>query len=123
MRISRAGFIKICGIALLNPGRYFASTETFTADWFRPHVATPFQIQSRPGIGGRLTLAKLTERPVSRNVAQFSLLFHGAPDLDMTDGSYRLRHPVLGVLDLFVVRVGSADPLRSVYQACFSRRV
>ncbi len=95
--------------------------ESLTADFFKPHIATEFSMYPAEGKKSLLVLAKVTEKPLQRNVAQFSLIFHGAAETGIGDGIYLFRHPILGSFDLFIVPIGSPDSRRRVYQACFSR--
>jgi hypothetical protein len=137
VKMSRAGFFKACGMVLLGPRLYAAGAirqyethpapvplplTSFSADLFRPCIGTVFSCEGTAG-AKTLVLAKVTERPVQRHVAQFSLIFHGAPGTDMGDGTCLFRHAVLGSFDLFIVPIGSGNGRRSVYQACFSRYV
>ena len=70
-----------------------------------------------------LRLAKVRERPLTKNVAQFSLTFHGPADVPLADRIYSLRHPALGSFSAFVSAISIPNEERRVYQACFSRFV
>ena len=129
MKISRAGFLKACGAAIIGaslPGwRLF---ETYAAAWspagpetsaslFHPHVGTTFAID---GVSQRVRLAEVIEQPLHEHIEQFSLLFH-APAADSTaHGTYTFRHAALGKIDMFITPVGAPSGT-IVYQACFSR--
>ena len=89
-----------------------------TAALFRPHVSSTFAVASA-GTRSVLALAKVTEEPPSSRVEQFSLVLHGEAAVPLPDGIYNFQHPVLGSMDLFINKVGSSDPLRARYQACF----
>jgi hypothetical protein len=49
----------------------------------------------------------------------YSLLFRGPPDRPLDQGTYRLEHPVMGRLDLFLVPVGP-DRKGLRYEAVFN---
>jgi hypothetical protein len=143
VKISRAGFLKACGVGLLGqtvdrpwtaigdvfaadaplrPGSTFRIEHASAAD-FRPHLHSTFTAESSEGARVPLVLTQITERPPARGVQQFSLVFDvpmGGPALD---GTNAFRHPLLGRFDLFMVPIGAASPQRTVYEACFSRHV
>jgi hypothetical protein len=89
---------------------------------FLQHLNTSFSVRSADGTGARLVLAEVIERPVTKNVAQFSLIFHAPAGAAVRDGTHAVQHPSLGDFDLFIVPVGPSN-LRRVYQACFSRHL
>jgi hypothetical protein len=145
LKVSRADFLRSCGIALLGQHLYSRAfpdalqaatiddlagaprdiqrSETFTAAWFRPHINTEFTLRAAEGLRGSLVLAKITERPVFGNVAQFSLIFHGNAKMEFGGGSCSIDHRSLGSLDLFIAPIGRRDSRGQKYQACFSRFV
>jgi hypothetical protein len=131
LKISRAEFLKACGIALLSPGVSSAAfldvrlvrLQDVTAALFRPHLGSEFAIRTPLGTRSRFVLAEVTERPLIRNVAQFSLIFHGSAETGTGDGNYVLHHATLGSFELFIVPIGLPDRRRKVYQACFSRHL
>jgi hypothetical protein len=98
-----------------------ASTADVTAAHFRPYVGDPFTINTSASERYVVTLAEVAERPVSRGVQQFSLIFHAAPDVVLGDGIHAFSHPRLGALDIFIVPIGQTNRRRSAFQACFSR--
>lgn len=95
-----------------------------TASHFLPLVDQPFSVAAQQSSAPeRLLLAKVTERPLTKSVAQFSLLFHGPAAKPLADGIHRFHHPALGSFSIFVSPVGVPSPGRRAYQACFSRHV
>jgi len=88
---------------------------------FRPHVGDRFVVRNSAGLSYTVVLAEVSERFVSRGVEQFSLIFHGAPDLGLAGGLHAFRHQQLGTFDLFISPIGPPNRPRTVYQACFSR--
>ena len=127
--ISRTQFLKQCAIALLavfvdpgtallrKPRQRFPSADSFSA-----HVNETFVVETASA-RERVILKNVARRPRSRHVEQFSLVFHGAHDLRIGDGMYRLHHPSLGTLELFIAAIGMPNNRRSAYEACFSRQL
>lgn len=94
-----------------------------TASRFLPLVDQPFAIATTESSApARLMLAKVSERPMTKNVERFSLIFHGPAVKPLADGIYQFHHPALGSFSIFVNAVGVPAGHR-VYQACFSRHV
>jgi hypothetical protein len=139
--VSRAQFLKVCGLAFLGagadigvlhglpgeaptasamPGR--VRMQDATAQLFREHLNTEFRVQSADGISAGLVLAELSERDITKNVEQFSLIFHAPAGAALPGGTHTLQHSALGAFDLFMVPVGPGVR-RTVYQACFSRHL
>jgi hypothetical protein len=143
MRVSRATFLKAFGTALFGarvdarallqsaaqgptlpePPRAAGPVQLADADaaLFRPHLNTSFSVRSGDLAPARFVLAKVPERAVTRNVEQFSLIFHSAPDTALPQGTHSFHHPSLGAFDLFIVPIGAPNGRRTAYQACFSR--
>ena len=142
MNVSRAGFLKICGAVLLGRSADASPTgasisdaaaalggtgsafqvEHATAALFLGHVNTTFTVRSAEGAGLPLRLARVTERPLTHDVEQFSLGFDAASAAPLPCGTHTLHHPTLGAFDLFMAPVG-AGSRRTEYEACFSRHV
>jgi hypothetical protein len=97
--------------------------EAATPSSFREHLNTPFEVRSSNGATGRLVLVEVAERPVTRNVAQFSLILHAPQGESVPDGTLAFRHPAFGEFELFITRIGPTLTKRgcAAYQACFSR--
>ena len=97
-----------------------------TAALFLPHLHTEFVMRCPGGERAQMSLAEVFERPLTRNVEQFSLIFHMFHTIDgeaFPDGMFAIRHPTLGDFDLFMVPVGAPKGRCRVYQACFSRHL
>jgi hypothetical protein len=143
LNLSRAGFLKVVGAALLAPhanalawlahgdapaaavaaapsGR--VPIDQVSAGVFRPHVNTVFTARAPECAPIMLTLAEVIDRHVSPGVLQFSLIFHAPPDA-ACHGTHAVRHDVLGDFDLFIAPVGGPSHRRSVYEACFTRHL
>ena len=95
--------------------------EEADAELFRQHLRSPFAVRTAEGTRTRMTLAKVVERPVVKNVEQFSLTFHAPPATTIPQGTHAFHHPELGRFDLFIVPIGAPTGRPTVYQACFSR--
>ncbi len=67
-----------------------------------------------------LELLQLDETRAAPGHEAFSLVFGGPPDAPVTQATYRLRHPEVGPLDLFLVPLAADD--RAVrYEAVINR--
>jgi hypothetical protein len=128
--VTRADFLRLLGFAIagarIDPAAAFAPSfriERAEPSQFQPHIGDRFSVTPQDGSSRvRLTLASIVERPVSRNIAQFSLVFDG-PDEPIADGVHRLQHPVLGSFELFIANIARPICSRRHYEACFSRHV
>jgi hypothetical protein len=70
-----------------------------------------------------LRLAEVVEGQSDSRAQRFSILFHGAADRMLPQGTYSFRHDILGEFLLFIVPVVGSNDERIVYEACFNRRV
>lgn len=136
MTVSRAAFLKACGATLLGvrvDARALLETgvqrvETIEpagaagAERFRQQLNTSFTVRAAGGTVGFM-LARISERPITKNVEQFSLIFHAPAGTAVPDGTHGFQHPALGEFELFIVPIGAPDNRRSAYQACFSRHL
>ncbi|HEY6315407.1 MAG TPA: hypothetical protein VIY52_32015 [Streptosporangiaceae bacterium] len=94
------------------------SLETLTAEDFRGQQGTRFQLtggapDGRSLISFEAELVDVTEH--AGNVrgtfrVPFSVLFHGPLDPIAPQGTYRVAHEQLGMLELFIAPVGPGDP-------------
>jgi hypothetical protein len=69
---------------------------------------------------------KLTERQIEQQrEASFALLFRGPRAVALPQNTYRLRHPDLGELPIFLVLVGQVadDAAWRDYEAVFNRAI
>jgi hypothetical protein len=145
MKVSRAAFLKACGAALLGVGvdarallhtsvqQLSATTAapagaafqmaSAGAERFRQQVNTSFAVHAEDGTHVRLVLAKVFELPITKDVEQFSLIFHAPAGTGMPHGIYAFQHDALGHFDLFIVPIGAPNRRRTLYQACFSRHL
>jgi hypothetical protein len=142
--VSRADFLKACGVALLGVGvgaheqlldsaARPAGTEhagvdrslppRHGADQFREHLRTAFSVRSADGTCEQMVLSKILERPLAKNVEQFSLIFHAPVGMSLPQGTYTFRHQALGDFDWFIVPIDAPNSHRTIYEACFSRHL
>jgi len=128
VNISRGGFLKACGAAIIGGSlpewRLFArgvapmpAGGERSASFFRRYLGTSFTID---GADGRVRLAEIVEQPLHGHIEQFSLLFHADASSPAAHGTCTFRHAALGSLDMFITPVGAPSGT-TVYQACFSR--
>jgi hypothetical protein len=88
------------------------SLDSLTAAHFQEIQGTRFRVTHGPA-SHEFELVSVTEFP---DAAQgtfrkpFSILFHGPLDPVLPQGTHRLEHENLGVLDLFMVPVGPNEP-------------
>jgi hypothetical protein len=83
--------------------------EKLTADDFAPLVDTEFAVALDTGIKAPLRLIEIGRYPpsgIGSRPAPFSLIFEGAAESAMGQRIYRLEHPDLTDLDIFLVPVG-----------------
>jgi hypothetical protein len=144
MKMSRAAFLRACGAALLGVGvdaralletaagplavperAHPGSDVPFErgADTFREHLNTSFAVRSADGTRARMVLTQIVDLPITKNVEQFSLIFHAPPAATVPQGTHTFHHQALGDRDLFIVPIGVPNGRRTVYQACFSRHL
>jgi len=93
--------------------------EDLTGATFEPHIGDAFTITAEPQ-AIELVLAEVTilaDRPGGRD--PFSLLFQGPPQPLLPQAIYRLEHPRLGPLEIFIVPLGQ-DAAGARYEAIFS---
>ncbi|GKQ55004.1 DUF6916 family protein [Bradyrhizobium sp. Ce-3] len=88
-------------------------------DDFRPHQDAEFEMQ----VAERVVTLKLAEVEPAGNSGRpggaFSLVFAGPKGALQQQGIYPVRHPVLGVMEIFLVPIGPlADG--NGYQAIFT---
>ena len=93
-----------------------------TIDDFRGRLDEVFQLQAEPSaIELRLMEAEPTgsPRPDAGRTQPFSLVFTGPQQPLLPQAVYRLEHPEMGELDIFLVPIGS-DPDGTRYEAVFN---
>jgi len=139
VNVSRAGFLKVCGAALVGAslpswsvsgsrsegaGLDVNGTDTGSANLgegeaarYRAHVGSLFTLE---GVSQKVRLTSVEETAVHTHIEQFSLNFHAVGGAPITHGTYWFGHPALGRIEMFITRVGAPDRV-PMYQACFSR--
>jgi hypothetical protein len=128
--VTRAAFLRVFGLAFagvrLDPAA--ACAPSFRVDRAEPShfqalIGDSFAVRPQDGSRRRLTLARISERPHTRNVAQFSLVFDGPMSEPIADGIHRVEHPALGSFEIFIAGIARSTNKRRRYEACFSRYV
>jgi len=96
------------------------ATAALTHETFAPCLGQPFQIETDAEPALDCELVEVTPRSEQRDGRRpFSLLFRGPAAPILPQRIYRLRHPTLGELDLFLVPIGpSGDGIG--YEAVFN---
>jgi hypothetical protein len=75
---------------------------SLTVESFRPHLHEEFRLESHP-----VELVEVTEIPREPGGrAPFSVVFHGGPTPPLPQRIYRIEHPDMGTMDLFLVPIG-----------------
>ena len=94
--------------------------DSLTAAAFEPHRSSEFDVADVPGRALRLDEVTAHGRqPGAPRADPFALVFTGdGPVLDQR--TYRLEHPVLGALDIFLVPIGQDSDGRVRYEAVFN---
>jgi hypothetical protein len=95
------------------------SLERLTAETFAPLRDDRFRIVPGDAPAFDVELVSVTEGAAGATRTQFSLLFRGGPDPPLPQRIYRLEHPELGALDLFLVPLGP-DDVGQRYEAVFT---
>ena len=111
------------GAAALAPAGAELQMASAGAERFRRQMNTAFAVHSADGTDARLVLARVFELPITKNVEQFSLIFHAPAGTRIPHGTHAFQHDALGHFDLFIVPVGAPNRRRTLYQACFSRHL
>jgi hypothetical protein len=95
--------------------------EALTAEDFEPFVDQAFDVEvDGPQSTVELTLGSVgTLGPSPRGRHPFSLLFRGPDEPSFGQGTYRLRHPVFGEIELLLVPVQPWGEGRE-YEAIFA---
>jgi hypothetical protein len=92
------------------------SERILTPQDFEPHVGQTMQAQWADG-GGPLKLASM-ERLPPHAYREAPFVLHFAGDFQLSQGTCRITHPSLGVIDIFVVPVKGARGVE--YEAVFN---
>jgi uncharacterized protein DUF6916 len=89
---------------------------------FVPLVNTSFALHGAAAVAPRvdIVLTSAMENTNAPTHEQFSLLFRGPSEPQVTQATYTVSHPDLGKFLLFLVPVGR-DPQGLLYEACFNR--
>jgi hypothetical protein len=96
--------------------------EPLTIETFTPHVGTSFRLVLGEAGAQQLTLSAveaLSAASAAERRTPFSLTFHTAKRGALPQAIYRLEHPSLSALELFLVPLGP-DEKGMRYEAIFT---
>jgi hypothetical protein len=114
---------RLCGQAGSAEYDRASVTEGLTHDDFAERVGETFSLTAPDGAALELTLAEANLAPEDHSVPggrpAFELIFHGPDSPYAPQGTWRVEHPELGELALFVVPLGPEGGAMQ-YQAVFS---
>lgn len=96
--------------------------EAFTPEMFAPHAGSKFLMNRGNSETLELELENIKDLGSSARHIQFSMVFLGPQNAPIEQKIYRLDHPVLGALDLFLVPIGR-DQKGVQYEAIINRSV
>jgi hypothetical protein len=94
------------------------SLDALTADAFRPRLNETFRLTG-PGPALDLVLAEVTDAGQGANRRAFSLIFSAPSQPVKPQAIYRLDHPAMGALEIFLVPLGPEHGVFR-YQAIFT---
>jgi hypothetical protein len=95
--------------------------DRLTADTFAPAVGHTFALDAGEAGELELTLLEARSRDAPSDSAvrtPFSLLFRGPAEPTLPQRIYRLRHPTIGTLEIFLVPI-ARDGDGTMYEAVF----
>jgi hypothetical protein len=84
------------------------SLAELTVESFTGRVQETFTLAG-PAAALKLVLAEVEELGQSQNRKAFSLRFLGPPQPILPQATYRLEHPAMGALEIFLVPLGPRD--------------
>jgi hypothetical protein len=98
-------------------------SEWQTAEEFNQHLNTSFQVLVEAPKPIELMLVGVESRPLDASEEQgmerFSVFFSGSLEFLLPQSMYRLAHPKMGELDIFLVAIGQ-DPQGYRYEAVYN---
>lgn len=91
-----------------------------TASLFSERLGEAFQLHLDSGAALTVELSEVSA-PAPDRARPFSIVFRAPGDCDLPQGIYRLEHPVIGALELFLVPIGPDRARRHrLYEAVFN---
>jgi len=98
-----------------------AATAIDTLERFSPLVGDRFELRLDDGstCSAALVEAKALQAPLFQGRQPFSLLFEGPPQPLLPQRIYRVSHPQLDAIDIFLVPVGRTQSAAQ-YEAIFN---
>ena len=97
----------------------------FTPDTFRPHVGSTFTVEFADGKTLDVKLEEVSVLQLRQLIPRlqrdtFGIYFSGPKDLFFPQGTYDVRHEVLGTMTIFVVPKGRRPDGGFQYEAIFT---
>ncbi len=89
---------------------------------FDPHLNDIFQVHTETVGVVDIQLVEITGKKTAVTEG-FSLIFHGSKDKELGQRIYRITHPKMGEMELFLVPVTYHKTDGMYYQAVFNRLV
>ncbi len=89
---------------------------------FEPHVNEKFEVETEEHGKLPVELVEIGEHS-KENLESFSLLFKGDKDKLVNQKIYKVNHPKMGKIDLFLTPVVSEKQDGIYYEAAFSRLI
>ncbi|GEP42652.1 DUF6916 family protein [Brevifollis gellanilyticus] len=105
-----------------------AKPAHYIREWFEPHLNTHFQLKVGALTAATMKLTEISPAKVVNNhdklvsYTTFSLTFTGPKSLPEDSQIYRVEHPELGAMDLFLTSVGRYPTERHL-EAIFTQRI
>ena len=96
--------------------------ETIRATDFLPHLNNEFRIYFDPSSPSSVELIEVNEKNSSTTETgrkSFSIVFRGAKEKIWPQGMYKIEHPRLGGMQIFLVPIGP-DNAGLCYEAVFN---
>ena len=91
-----------------------------TRAFFAPHIGGTFRMHAGPSTTLDLELVEVSELRENRE-RPFSILFRTPGTEHVPQGTYRLEHPEIGAIELFLVPIGPDREGRNMqYEAVFN---
>lgn len=97
-------------------------TTPLTHEEFAKHLHTKFRARVGDIETVELEMTELSEHRVTSQQETFSVIFRGAGETPLGQGTRRFEHEQMGDFDLFIVPIGASDGTVS-YEAAFNRLV
>jgi hypothetical protein len=95
-------------------------TEVLTQKAFADQINTKFTLVVEGLDPIELKLSRVSDLTVSNGAEGFSIVFKGPGEFVLRQSTYRLKHDVMGTIDILLVPIGK-DEQGVDYEAVFNR--